>query len=106
MPANPLAPWKEQFTFRRSAEGEFLKLPESVQRAFLEKFPIFARHPWTSTPDLDVQPLRDMPERWRLKVAGGHRGVYRLRQGQPDFELFETREQVYRELRRCLESRP
>ena len=106
MPANPLAPWKEQFTFRRSAEREFLNLPEPVQRAFLERFPIFARHPWTPTQDLDVQPLRDMPERWRLKVPGGHRGVYRSLQGRPDLEMFETREQVYERLRRYLRSRP
>lgn len=105
MPASPLAPWKEQFTFVTSAEREFLKLPESVQRAFLEKFPILARHPWTARPALDVQPLREMPGRWRLKVEGGHRGVYRSLQGRPDFEMFETREEVYDRLRRFLQSR-
>ncbi len=63
MPANPLAPWREQFTFLHSPEREFLILPESVQRTFLEKFPLLARHAWTATPDLDVQPLREMPGR-------------------------------------------
>ncbi len=105
MRASLLAPWKEQFTFVRSAEREFLKLPASVQRAFLEKFPILARHPWTASSDLDVQPLREMPGRWRLKVEGGHRGVYRSLQGRPDFEMFETREEVYERLRKYLESR-
>jgi len=104
VPANLLAPWKEQFTFLQSAEREFLNLPAPVQRAFLEKFPLLARHPWTATPDLDVQPLREMPGRWRLKVKGGHRGVYRSLQGRPDFEMFETRDQVYQRLRTYLYS--
>jgi hypothetical protein len=103
--ASPLTPWKEQFTFLASAEREFLSLPTTVQRAFLDTFPIFARHPWTATPDLDVQPLREMPGRWRLQVEGGHRGVYRSLQGRPDFEMFETRSEVYERLRRYLESR-
>lgn len=105
MPANPLAAWKEQFTFLRSAEREFLALPEPAQRAFLEKFPTFARHPWTASSNLDVQPLRNMPTRWRLKVKGGHRGIYRSLQGRPDFEMFESRQEVYERLRRYLESR-
>jgi hypothetical protein len=83
VPANPLAPWKEPFTFLPSAERESLNLPASVQRALLGKFPLSARHPWTATPDLDVQPLREMPGRWRLKVEGGHRGVYRSLPGRP-----------------------
>lgn len=105
MRAHPLAPWKEQFTFLQSAEREFLALPKPVQRAFLEKFPILARHPWTASRDLDVQPLREMPGRWRLKVKGGHRGVYRSLHGRPDFEMFETRQEVYERLRRYLGSR-
>ena len=106
MPANPLAAWKEQFTFRASAEREFLHLSPRIRSAFLAIFPEFARHPWHPSPTLDVQPLRDSPERWRLKVAGGHRGIYRTLQGRPDFEMFQTREQVYQQLRRYLDSRP
>jgi hypothetical protein len=49
--------------------------------------------------------LHDMPGRWRLKVKGGHRAIYRSLQGRPDFEMFETRAQVYARLRRYLESR-
>lgn len=80
-------------------------MPLPVQSAFLESFPEFARHPWTASPTLDVQPLREMPDRWRLKVAGGHRGIYRSLQGQPEFEMFQTRDQIYRQLRRYLDSR-
>jgi hypothetical protein len=100
-----LAAWKEQFTFLAEAERDFDGLPPQIQRAFLEKFPEFSHHPWRATASLDVAPLRDMPGRWRLKVRGGHRGVYRSLQGRPDFEMFETREQVYDRLRRYLESR-
>jgi hypothetical protein len=105
VPARHLAPWKEQFTFLDAAERDFDRLPPRVQQAFLDTFPEFTRHPWRATRDLDVAPLRDMPGRWRLKVAGGHRGVYRDLHGRPDFEVFETREQVYRRLRRYVDSR-
>jgi hypothetical protein len=101
----PLAAWKEHFTFLDEAERDFDDLPSKVQKAFLEAFPEFSRHPWRATATLDVAALHDMPGRWRLKVAGGHRGIYRPLQGRPDFEMFETREQVYARLRRYLESR-
>lgn len=105
MPARPLAAWKEEFTFLESAEREFDRLPHRVQQAFLERFPEFTRHPWKSSPTLDVAPLRDMPGRWRLKVPGGHRAIYRELQGRPNIEMFETRDQVYSRLRKFLESR-
>lgn len=105
MPARPLAAWKEEFTFLESAEREFARLPLQVQRAFLERLPEFSRHPWKASATLDVAPLRDMPGRWRLKVLGGHRAIYRELQGRPDFEMFETRDQVYSRLRKFLESR-
>ena len=105
MPVKPRAPWKERFTFLESAEREFLRLPESAQRDFFEKFQVLARHPWTASRDLDVQPLREMPGRWRLKVEGGHRGVYRSNQGRPDFEMFETREAACNRLHRYIGSR-
>ena len=106
MPPRALAAWKEQFTFLDAAERDFGALPPEVQQAFLDKFLEFSRHPWRATATLDVAPLRDMPGRWRLKVEGGHRGVYRSLQGRPDFEMFETREQVYARLRRFLDSKP
>jgi hypothetical protein len=105
VPARHLALWKENFTFLDAAERDFDRLPREVQQAFLDKFPEFSRHPWRPTRSLDVAPLRDMPGRWRLKVEGGHRGVYRALHGRPDFEIFETRDQVYQRLRRFLESR-
>lgn len=105
MPSRALAPWKETFTFLDQAERDFDQLPPEVQQAFLDAFPEFAVHPWRASPTLDVGPLRDMPARWRLKVKGGHRGVYRSLHGRPDFEMFETRDQVYERLRRYLDSR-
>ncbi|MCI4357002.1 MAG: hypothetical protein L3K18_07675 [Thermoplasmata archaeon] len=106
MPSNPLDPWKDQFTFVRSAEREFLLMPTPVQQAFVHVFPEFGRHPWSASATLDVLPLREMPGRWRLKVAGGHRGIYRSHQGRPDFEMFQSRTEVYNQLRRLLSSRP
>jgi hypothetical protein len=106
MPADLLAAWKEAFTFVESAEREFYRLPVLTQTAFLVVFPEFSRHPWSSSPTLNVQPLREMPGRWRLKVIGGHRGIYRSLQGRPDFEMFQTRDEVYENLRKYLDSRP
>jgi hypothetical protein len=105
VPVRRLSPWKEHFTFLDAAERDFDRLPPEVQQAFLERFPEFSRHPWRATRSLDVGPLHDMPGRWRLKVTGGHRGIYRPLHGRPDFEMFETRDQVYERLRRYLESR-
>jgi len=100
----PLASWKDQFDFLTSAEREFYALPVDVQISFLASFPRFARHPTRATADLDVAPVRDRAGRWRLKVAGGHRGVYRIAQGRPEFEMFQTRLEVYQRLRRFLVS--
>lgn len=105
MPRAALAPWKEQFTFKQSAEREFFALPLDVQQEFISIFPRFARHPTRATGDLDVAPLRDRAGRWRLKVDGGHRGIYRMIHGRPDFEMFQSRDEVYLRLRRYLISR-
>ncbi|MGA7924203.1 MAG: hypothetical protein WCA77_09525 [Thermoplasmata archaeon] len=105
MPGRELVHWKEQFTFLDSAEREFLALPVEVRSAFLEVFEQFTRHPTRQTKDLDVAPLRDRAGRWRLKVRGGHRGIYRLVHGRPEFEIFQTREEIYEKLRNYLLSR-
>ena len=105
MPSKALAPWKKSLTFLDEAERDFDRLSPAIQQAFLDRFPEFSRHPWRATSSLDVAPLRDMPGRWRLKVEGGHRGVYRSLHGRPDSEMFETREAVYKRLRRYVESR-
>ncbi|HKN06142.1 MAG TPA: hypothetical protein VJ021_00865 [Thermoplasmata archaeon] len=105
MPRSPLAPWKEQVTFLESAEREFHSLPGNIQDAFIAAFPQFVQHPTRATATLDVAPVRDRAGRWRLKVPGGHRGIYRIVQGRPDFEMFQTRDEVYQKLRRYLISR-
>lgn len=104
-PGNRFAPWKEKFAFLESAEREFYLLLRAVQAAFLSVFPEFARHPSQATVSLDVAPLRARVARWRLKVQGGHRQIYRIADGRPDFEMFETREGVYQRLQRYLISR-
>ena len=105
MPEASLAHWKERITYTESAEREFDRLAPEIQIAFLYLFPKFSRHPWRATADMDVAPLRDMPSRWRLKVKGGHRGIYRMIHGLPEFEMFETRGQICEHLRRYLASR-
>ena len=105
MPREPLNPWKEQFDFLASAEREFYALPVKVQDDFLASFPRFALHPTRATASLDIAPLRDRAGRWRLRVEGGHRGIYRILHGRPEFEMFQTRDEVYERLRRFLVSR-
>ena len=90
-----LADGREYFDFAEEAERDFDRLPPEVRTASVRVFPIFARHPWRPTVDLDVAPVRNTPDRWRLKVEGGHRGIYFSRQGRPAFEMFETRGEVY-----------
>jgi hypothetical protein len=105
VPRQKLDAWKEQFDFLDSAEREFYELPAEVRECFLAAFPQFARHPTRATRSLDVAPLRERAGRWRKKVEGGHRGIYRLVQGRPEFEMFQTRAEVYELLRRYLISR-
>lgn len=85
-----------------SAERDFYALPLEVQEAFIAIFPRFARHPTRATTDLDVAPLRDRAGRWRLKLMGGHGGIYRIVHGRPDFEMFQSRDEVYDRLRQYL----
>jgi hypothetical protein len=89
----------------KSAEREFYALPTEVQAAFDSAFPEFARHPTRPTSTLVEPSLRDRAGRWRLRGRGVLRGIFRILQGRPDFELFETRDQVHERLRRFLASR-
>ena len=100
-----LSAWKEQLDFLESAERDFYRLPIEIQNALIASFPVFVRHPTRPTASLDVGPLRERAGRWRLKVEGGHRGIYRIVQGRPEFEMFQTRDEVYDRLRRFLVSR-
>ena len=99
-----LADWREYFDFSEEAERDFDRLPSGVRRAFVIVFPTFARHPWRPTVDLDVAPVRNTPDRWRLKVERGHRGIYFSRQCRPAFEMFGTRGEVYERTIRHLRS--
>ncbi len=103
MPA--LAAWKGHRPLLKSAERDFDRLPATFQQAFLDAFPELAQHPWRKSANLDVGPLRDMHGWWRLKVKGGHHGTYRDLPGRPEFEMLETRDEIYDRLRRYLDSR-
>jgi hypothetical protein len=105
VPKSRLPLWKARLVFTDSAIREFRRLASEVQQAFLNVFPIFSRHPWRATAELDVAPLRDTPSRGRLKVEGGHRAIYRMAHGLPELEMVETRAEVYERLRHYLASK-
>ena len=104
MVKDPLAAWKERIDFKPSAQREFLALSSDVRQLFLNAFDELSLHPQMRTPTLDIAQIRNDPSHWRLKVPGGYRGVYRVVQGRPKFEMFQSREQVYEALRRYLTS--
>jgi len=99
-----LAEWEERIDFKPSAVRDFLRLPPDFRDLFLNSFDEFSRHPQRPTPTLDVEPIRNDPVHWRLKVVGGYRGVYRVVQGRAKFEMFQSRQDVYEALRRYLTS--
>ena len=71
--------------FTRTARLQFWALPAEVIEAFVAVFPEFTSTPQRPSPSLDVAPIRNDPNRWRLKVAG-HRALYQVRQGWPLIE--------------------
>jgi hypothetical protein len=76
------------FTF--NARLQFWALPADVIEAFAEVFAEFTGFPQRPSEILDVCPIRNDPDRWRLKVAG-HRALYRVRQGRPLIEALLPR---------------
>jgi hypothetical protein len=76
------------FTF--SARLQFWTLPPKVIEAFAAVFPEFTSFPQRPSETLDVCPLRNDPDRWRLKV-GGYRALFRLRHGRPLIEAILLR---------------
>ena len=104
MVTDPLASWRGRIDFKKSAEREFLGLPAEIREQFFEAFDELSAHPQRASPTLDVAPIRNDPQRWRLKVQGGYRAIYRIAQGRPKFEMFQSREEVYQALRRYLTS--
>jgi mRNA-degrading endonuclease RelE of RelBE toxin-antitoxin system len=105
VPARVDADWRELLEFLPSAEREFLALPPETQERFVSAFPELVRHPTRASPTLDIAPLRDRAGRWRLKVAGGDRAIYRIASGRVTLEMFQPRSEVYERLRRYLLSR-
>lgn len=104
MARGSLGAWREKIDFSRSAEREFLRLPTQIRERFFAAFEEFSEHPQRATSTLDVGPIRNDPDRWRLKVVGDYRGIYQVVHGRPKFEMFQTRNQVYDALRRYLTS--
>jgi hypothetical protein len=83
------------FTF--NARLQFWALPPIVIEAFAGIFPEFTRFPQRPSETLDVCPVRNDPERWRLKVAG-YRALYQVRQGRPLIEAILPRsDRTYRD---------
>lgn len=76
--------------FTETAWREFLSLPSGVQDVLAEIFPEFAAHPTRPSPTLDVIPVRNDPNRWRLKIPG-YRLLFRIRQGRAIVEEIEPR---------------
>lgn len=83
--------------FTRSARLQFWSLPSDAIEAFAQVFPEFTRFPLRPSPTLDVIPIRNDPQRWRLKVVG-YRALYQIRQGRPMIEAILPRtERTYRD---------
>ena len=76
------------YTF--SARLQFWTLPPEIIEAFATVFPEFTRFPQRPSETLDVCPLRNDPDRWRLKV-GGYRVLYQVRHGRPLIEAILPR---------------
>lgn len=56
--------------FTETARLQFWALPSEVIRAFAAVFPEFTRFPQRPSASIDVCPIRNDPNRWRLKVQG------------------------------------
>lgn len=76
------------FTF--TAQLQFWALPPVVVEAFADIFPEFTRFPQRPSETMDVCPVRNDPDRWRLKVVG-FRALYRVRHGRPLIEAILPR---------------
>ena len=92
--------------FTATAWRQFLSLPNSAQDELVSTFPEFVAHPIRPSLTLDIVPLRDDPERWRLKITG-FRVLYRVRQGRALIEEIEPRTvDTYLRFGRFVRSRP
>lgn len=81
--------------FTDTAWREFLTLSTEVQDTLASVFPVLVAHPTRPSIELDVVPVRNDAERWRLKVPG-YRLLYQIRQGRVLIEEIEPRtDQTY-----------
>jgi mRNA-degrading endonuclease RelE of RelBE toxin-antitoxin system len=76
--------------FVDTAWHQFLRLPAEVQDTLVALFPELVLHPTRPSATLDVVPIRNDPNRWRLKIPG-YRLLYQIRQGRPLVEEIEPR---------------
>lgn len=76
--------------FTGSALRQFFRLDDRLQDKIVDVFAEFVEYPHRPSPTLDVQPLRNDPQRWRLAVEG-YRALFSLRGGYSLIEEIEPR---------------
>jgi hypothetical protein len=83
--------------FTGSARLQFWSLPDEVIEQFAAVFPELTRSPLRPSSTLDICPIRNDPNRWRLKDAG-FRALYSVRHGWPVIEhILPRTDRTYQE---------
>lgn len=94
MPTHPVA--------RPPADQEFLALPPDIRIEFEEILGSLVRHPFRSGPGYIVQPVRNHPGIWKLKLTTvpprKFRAAYEVEGDVVRFLAFGPRPEFYRKL--------